>query len=143
MFKSSPCRLHVSADDHGSPGPAPGGPAATLLDALALDRLRQLDPDGSRGFLSQVLSTYRQSLERHLALLSTLSGEGALKPVGDAAHTLKSSSASVGALDFSRLCAQVESLARAGDPQALAAPLSALRAEGERVLDAVRDMLSR
>ena len=121
--------------------PGGTGAAPTILDEAALSRLRQLDPDGARGFLTQVMRTFDASLVRHLASLEEARLQGDLKRAGDVAHTLKSSSASVGALAFSQGCALVERLAKAGDGSALGEPLLALQAEGERVLAAVRAML--
>jgi HPt (histidine-containing phosphotransfer) domain-containing protein len=51
-----------------------------------------------------------------------------------AAHTLKSSSASVGALTLSSLCASIEARVRDGQLEGLEADLAALVAEVERVL---------
>lgn len=121
--------------------PGGNGAAPEVLDAASLARLRQLDPTGSRGFLTQVLRTFETSLVRHLAALEEAGAQADLKRAGDVAHTLKSSSASIGALAFSQGCAAVEKLARAGDMAALGAPLVTLRAEGARVLAAVRAML--
>jgi histidine phosphotransfer protein HptB len=121
--------------------PGGSGAAPEVLDPAALARLRQLDPDGTRGFLTQVLRTFETSLVRHLAALEEAQAQSDLKRAGDVAHTLKSSSASVGALVFSQGCAAVEKLARAGDTAALGAPLVTLMAEGARVLAAVRAML--
>lgn len=127
-------RRHAS--DPGGTGGAP-----EVLDAAALARLRQLDPDGSRGFLTQVLRTFEASLVRHLAALEEARAQADLKRAGDVAHTLKSSSASIGALAFAQGCAAVEKLARSGDASALGEPLVTLLAEGTRVLAAVRAML--
>lgn len=135
MFKIRLSRRHHPDAVAGSGGAAPA------LDEAALGRLRQLDPDGSRGFLRKVLGTYEGSLQRHLATLAGAAASGDLQLAGDVAHTLKSSSASVGAIALSQACAAVERLARAGDGAALGAALGALRAEGERVLAAVRAML--
>lgn len=122
----------------------PGGAGAPplVLDPAAVARLRQLDPDGSRGFLGQVLRTYEASLVRHLAALGDVRAAGDLKRAGDTAHTLKSSSASIGAMLFSEACARLERQAKAGDPAALGDALSDLQTEGARVLAAVRAMLA-
>jgi histidine phosphotransfer protein HptB len=113
-----------------------------VLDPAAVARLRQLDPDGSRGFLGQVLRTYETSLVRHLGALTDAAAAGELRRAGDIAHTLKSSSASIGAMRFSEGCALLERQAKAGDAAVLGPPLQALQAEGARVLAAVRDMLA-
>jgi histidine phosphotransfer protein HptB len=135
MNRSRHPRVRHADDPGGTGAPAP------VLDAAAMGRLRQLDPDGSRGFLGQVMRTYESSMVRHLAALEDARLLGDIKRAGDLAHTLKSSSASVGALDFATGCAEVERLARQGLPEALGEPLAVLQAEGARVLVAVRAML--
>lgn len=135
MTPKPPLR-HRHADapaGHGAPPP--------VLDPVAIDRLRQLDPDGKRGFIGQVYSTYESSLVRYLDVLQAAQAAGDLKRAGETAHTLKSSSAAVGASVFSARCAEVERLARAGDASALGEPLTRLRDEAGRVLAAVRAML--
>jgi HPt (histidine-containing phosphotransfer) domain-containing protein len=121
--------------------PAGAGAAPDVLDAATLARLRQLDPEGRRGFVNQVLRTYEAALVRHLATLDEAGAQADLQRAGEVAHTLKSSSASIGALGFAQSCTVVEQLARAGDASALGAPLVTLRAEGARVLAAVRAIL--
>ncbi|MEO7244161.1 MAG: Hpt domain-containing protein [Rubrivivax sp.] len=130
---------------HPEPDAGAGEPRATL-DPEAIERLRQLDPDGSRGFIAQVLRTYEASLLHHLASLdeAELGHQPAadrVAEVGRVAHTLKSSSASVGASTFAGLCAGVEHQAKSGDAAVLGAPLQALREEGARTLAVVRAML--
>ena len=120
---------------------AESGGASPALDAAALDKLRQLDPDGRRGFVAQVLRTYEASLLRYLAELADARLAQDLRRIGQTAHTLKSSSAAVGALGFSACCADVEKLSRAGDASVLGLPLTRLEEESSRVLAAVRAML--
>lgn len=125
-----------------SAGPDAGGAApGTVLDATALARLRELDPDNSRGFLRQLLQTYEASMVRHLGRLGALDAVADAKAAGEIAHTLKSSSASVGALAFSACCAQLERCAKNGEMGDIVPALKAVLAEGERVLEAVRAML--
>lgn len=115
--------------------------AAPALDADALGRLHELDPDGSRGFVAQVLKTYETSMLRHLARLQEAMSAGDHKLAGEIAHTLKSSSASVGALGFSRHCLELEREAKKGEGAELVTLAGALQGEGQRVLVAVRAML--
>lgn len=58
------------------------------------------------------------------------------------AHTLKSSSASVGALSLSALCSAAEQAVREGDLDALPALLDSLESEAARVDVAVSQLLS-
>jgi histidine phosphotransfer protein HptB len=114
-----------------------GDGGTALLDQTALARLHELDPQGSSGLVQRVLATYRQSLTRLLDQLRTARAGADRDAMRHAAHTLKSSSASVGALDLSALCAQAEASLRGGggggdaDEAAL---LDRLQAEGERIL---------
>lgn len=120
---------------------AGGGSGDAALDELTLARLRQLDPGDERGFVQRVLEAYARSLGRHLEALAEAAAVGDLGAAGEQAHALKSSSASVGAIALSAACADLERRARAGDVEALGAPLLALAGEGARVRDAVQAML--
>ena len=84
------------------------------LDPQALARLRELDPDGRQGVLVRVLTAFDTSLARMITLLDAERDGGDAGVVAGIAHTLKSSSASVGALELSHVCADVESRLRRG-----------------------------
>jgi HPt (histidine-containing phosphotransfer) domain-containing protein len=57
----------------------------------------------------------------------------------DAAHTLKSNCANVGAMALAAICRDIEQLARAADAAAAAAPLAAAEEELRRVLAALAE----
>ena len=117
----------------------PVNPATVgVLDAQALARLHDLDPSGKAGLVARVLSTYTASLQRLLGQLRVARQDADAQGQRHVAHTLKSSSASVGALKLSALCADIERRLRDGPMQGLDAQLDALDAEGERVLAAMR-----
>jgi HPt (histidine-containing phosphotransfer) domain-containing protein len=117
---------------------AEAGLRAGVLDAQALARLQALDPGGHAGLVQRVLATYTASLHRLLEQLAAARAAGDREGLRQAAHTLKSSSASVGALELSALCAQAEAGARDGDTVALPSVLDRLVAEGERILAGLR-----
>ena len=125
-----------------SPGSPPGpiGALATL-DAGALARLRELDPDGRHGVLNRVLAAFETSLARMLVQLRAELDAGDPGVVAGVAHTLKSSSASVGALALSATCAEVERRLRTGAPGDLHADVMRLVTDGEAALHAVGAML--
>ena len=123
------------------PPGAPATPGPAPLDAGALSRLRELDPDGRHGVLQRVLAAFETSLARMLVQLAAELEDGDAGVVSAVAHTLKSSSASVGALPLSRACAEVERRLRDGLPGELAADVERLLAEGEAALVSVRAML--
>ena len=123
------------------PSGAPAAPGPAPLDAGALSRLRELDPDGRHGVLQRVLAAFETSLARMLVQLAAELEDGNAGVVSAVAHTLKSSSASVGALPLSCACGEVERRLRDGLPGELAADVERLLAEGEAALVSVRAML--
>ncbi len=117
-------------------------PEPVVLDAAALARLRELDPDGRHGVVQRVLVAFETSLARMLAQLHAEVDGGQAAVVGSVAHTLKSSAASVGALRLSQVCDEVERGARqsaAGAAQRH--DVERLIAEAEAALAAVQAML--
>jgi histidine phosphotransfer protein HptB len=131
-FHCHPCWPAAQAE-----APAGAGGGLALLDSEALARLRELDPGDKAGLLNRVLQTYTQSLERMLAqwrVARTMGDGGDATTMRNIAHTLKSSSASVGALGLSSLCAEVEARLRDGRLEGLQAQLDLLTAEAERIL---------
>lgn len=116
-------------------------PTPHRLDAQALARLRELDPEGRHGVVMRVLAAFETSVSRMLAQLQAETLDGHSEVVAGVAHTLKSSSASVGALALSRACAEVESRLRSGDASALQSDIARLIAEGKLALVAVGAIL--
>ena len=101
--------------------------ADNALDAEALARLRELDPDDANGLLERVIQAYLGSLDRLVPeLLGARGSQDGLNTIRQVAHTLKSSSASLGALQLSRHCAEVELLARNGQTERVEAAIDAM-----------------
>lgn len=125
--------------DTSSPDRSPAEPVT--LDAAALARLRELDPQGRQGVVARVLAAFEASLTRMLEQLAAERDGGQAQVVRAVAHTLKSSAASVGALRLASACAEVERRVRAGGPTAQRHDVDWLLLEGEAALAAVRAML--
>lgn len=117
------------------------GTARPVLDAASMAELRALDPDGKAQLVKRVLATYQASLAKLVDQLRAARSEGAWEQVGRVAHTLKSSSASIGALGLSALCADIERLIRAGDPAGAEPLVEQFHAEVQRVDAAVGQTL--
>ena len=111
-----------------------GEPPAGLLDADALDRLRALDPEGRAGLLPRVLATYTASLQRLLEQLRVARASADLQGQRHVAHTLKSSSASVGAMKLSALCADIERRLRDEPVEPVHTQFDAVAREAEHLL---------
>jgi HPt (histidine-containing phosphotransfer) domain-containing protein len=112
-----------------------------VLDAAALARLSELDPTGNGTLVQRVLATYATSLERTRSELLRARHPMQPEALRHLSHTLKSSSASVGALALSALCAQVEQHVRVPQPGDIDSLLDAMLAEMQRVAGAVQAML--
>jgi HPt (histidine-containing phosphotransfer) domain-containing protein len=88
-------------------------PESDLLDPRVLDAIRQLD-DGATGLLSQVVRIYLESAPALLAQLRRGLDGSDRELVRQAAHSLKSSSANLGAVRLAELCKRLEAAARSG-----------------------------
>ena len=113
-----------------------------VLDSAALNRLRQLDPGGQADVVGRVLRTYESSLVKSLTAMDLAIEKGDLVELQRLAHTLKSSSASVGALALADVCARTEACLRGGDKLLPVSTRVALQAQGQLALQAVRQLLS-
>ena len=128
-----------------SPPPTPLRPVsdapAITLDAAALQRLRDLDPGGRGRLLERVLEAFDSSSTRLAAQLAEARTRADSAGIRLVVHTLKSSSASIGALALARLCAEIEASLRDGLHAGLDARLDAMELELHAVLQAVKPML--
>jgi HPt (histidine-containing phosphotransfer) domain-containing protein len=130
--------LNPAAPLHG--GDAVSLAAATVLDATALAGLRGLDPTGVNRLLERVVKAFQGSLDRLLPQLLDAQANGDTAGIRHVAHTLKSSSASIGAMRLSGLCAELETAVRSGALDGLRERIEALCAEVERVKPALEQL---
>jgi HPt (histidine-containing phosphotransfer) domain-containing protein len=111
-----------------------------VLDEEALQRLRELDPSGQNHLLERVLRAFEGSLLRLAPQLREARVRNDMQAMRHVAHTLKSSSASVGALRLSRLCAEIEAAVRQEATASLPALLDAVDQEFNVVLQALQPL---
>jgi len=121
------------AEGAPEPEPAPAPAADGVLDVQALAKLRELDPGGQNRLLERVAAAFEASLARLVPQLVEAQDSLDADSVRMVAHTLKSSSASIGALKLSQLCAETESMIRQGRVDGLGERIEGLRAEIEHV----------
>ncbi len=141
--RGAPYHRRVNSSPLPPPLPASAADASVpaVLDAAALQRLQALDPRGENQVVERVLRAFEGSLERLLDQAAAAQQQGDHDSMRHVAHTLKSSSASVGALRLSQHCSEVEHRLRQQQDPGIDASLAGLQHEGRRVLDAVRRML--
>jgi HPt (histidine-containing phosphotransfer) domain-containing protein len=124
------------------PSDGPTDPAEPpALNLMVLARLHELDPDGRNGVVRRVLTAYAESLRQMHSQLQSPSASGDVQSVTRIAHTLKSSSASVGALALAAACAELEKIMRSGTPDEIAGGITRLLNEARAALAAVEAML--
>ena len=130
-------RLHGPADAPGSAGPILEAAAGAVLDPAALARLGEIDPTGQNRLIERVLQAFQTSAARLRPQADAARTSGDLATLKLVAHTLKSSSASIGAAALSQLCAEVETAIRTEATGGLDARLDAMLAALDAALRAI------
>jgi signal transduction histidine kinase/DNA-binding response OmpR family regulator len=138
---------HVAAEgqDHGGvtiveEGESADG-TADVLEMEAIERLAVMIGDDP-AFLVEMIDSYLETTPALLAQLEEALENGDASALRLAAHTLKSGSADFGAMSLSRVCAQLETLAREetlAGAQSLVAEAQQLFVQVKAALVAVRD----
>jgi CheY-like chemotaxis protein len=102
------------------------------IDFHVLHNLRELDDDEDPDFLGELIKIYLLDAQQHLETIKEAIFLGDADSLKLASHTLKSSSANLGAVSFSEVCKELELMGRV-----------AVESGGEQVFDArvARDRL--
>ena len=141
---SRPC-APAGHRESGSPAreatPPTTGETPLTLDAEALARLTELDPKGENQLLTRVLQAFQTSVARLRPQADAARRGADLADLRLVAHTLKSSSASIGATRLSQVCAQIETTIRTGSGDDLDAQLDAFDAALDDALRAIERLL--
>ncbi|MGZ2749515.1 response regulator [Burkholderia stagnalis] len=115
--------------------------AANVIDRKALDALRALQRPGRPDVLTRIIDQFNLDAPRLIEGMHAAVAAGDPDALKLASHTLKSSSANVGAHGLSARCREIEQLARAADVAAaagLVAGVDADFARAQAVLNAER-----
>ncbi len=86
----------------------------TAIDPEAYAALEEI-ADGDREFLVTLIEQYLQDGERLVGALAPALSSSDARSLERAAHTLKSSSANLGAMTLSRLCEELRGIGMRGD----------------------------
>ncbi|MDX9885952.1 response regulator [Thauera sp.] len=128
------------ASDAPAPAARPGGvsgPAPSAIDRSFVDQLQALDSSGSTVLAARVLGIYAESSSGVFAELEQSVAAGDGERLRRAAHSLKSSSANVGAKTLSTRLKHFERLGREGQLDDARDQLEALRGEYRRAMEDV------
>ena len=78
------------------------------LNQAALEELRSLDPDGSTGLLARIITTYLDDASALLRQINSALAAGDCASLARHAHSLKSTSMSLGAAQVGALAREIE-----------------------------------
>jgi two-component system sensor histidine kinase/response regulator len=129
-------RMAAPPDDAGQAQPS-APPATEQINRQALNNIRALSANNGHALLERVLQAYLEDTPSHLQTIGQAIANGNTSQMRKAAHSLKSSSANVGAEALAQRCKELEQLGR-NDTTAGAA---VLLAEMERSFQAARQAL--
>ena len=129
---TAPCALArgVEAADEDEPA----------IDQAAIDALRELEEPGSTELVTQLVSSFLASAERNLALLAAAVADGNAKALGQTAHSLKSSAATLGAVALAACYRELEKCGREGRVSDAPGHLRQARHEHQRAVLALREL---
>lgn len=112
-------------------------PPCATIDAQVIQSLRELGGEDDPGLLKELIEMFLQDAPKRIGEIQTALAENDIKLLERAAHTLKSSSANLGAMGLSRICREIEEHARKRE----SAAIPALYAESTRVYQDVASAL--
>ena len=148
-----PAGSEAEGEPQVSPPPADGEPAPDAIDTQAIDTqaidtqaidlIASSQGPGEPDLLGRIVALYRSSGADQVRELETAMRAGDAKTAGRAAHSLKSSSAQLGAGRLSARCARIEAACRLGRVQDCAADVAALGDDFFATCDALDAELSR
>lgn len=114
---------------------APAGNAPIDPAVIALFRRRR------PGFLERIVTAYLEEAPKYLQSLKAASVAGDCPAMKMAAHTLKSSSANVGAIRLSESCQEIENAISRKDLEGLTGLLGSVGGEYFAVEEALKEVL--
>ena len=118
---------------------AAGPPPPAELNREALEKIRALGGGASSAFLDKVLNTYIQTSPALVERMRAALAAGDATDLADAAHTLKSSSASLGAERLADLCRGLEQVGRDESLEQAPALFSRLETEFSQIKTALAE----
>jgi CheY-like chemotaxis protein/HPt (histidine-containing phosphotransfer) domain-containing protein len=128
--------LHKSTVPKEITGTASADPGQSL-DQGPLDQIRAMQRPGGPNLLQRVVGLYRESSPRLIQDIRDCIDKGDAGGLRQAAHSLKSSSANLGAMRLSALANRLEELGRGGDTAKAQGLIGELDLEHDAVLGAL------
>lgn len=112
------------------------------IDEQAYSRLEEI-ADGDVEFLIELLKQYLVDAENLMQQMRAGSDAADAKELEIAAHTLKSASANVGAMQLSAVCKELQEMGRSGEIEGREPKVAAAGEEFGRVREALEERLAK
>jgi HPt (histidine-containing phosphotransfer) domain-containing protein len=109
-----------------------------VLDMSVVDELRA-SVDGDDVFIADLVRTYLEEAPTHLAAMEAAAAAGDIAAIVRPAHTLKSSSAAIGAMQLSSIAREIEFAGREDDAEGLAERVERARAAWSATVEAINE----
>ena len=133
--------LPIAIEDPESPQ-SPVAPAARVIDPAMIELIRDMERRGSNRLLERLVATYITTARKLVEKATHALKAGDAGALQLAVHTLKSSSANLGAIELSRRFAELERLARSRELQAAQDEWNGVRIEFERAVQELSDIVA-
>lgn len=127
-----------SVRNDGEPGAAGAGDGQPMLDRGVLAQLEAQMGDDGPELIREIVGIYLQNTPQLLEAMETALARDNPEDLTRAAHTLKSGSASLGALRLSEICKRIELAAKDAELDGLGAAIAGARTEYGTVASALR-----
>jgi CheY-like chemotaxis protein len=145
-----PTAAHESAvsaiDQTSQPAPSAVAKASAdgrpTIDLTVIELIRDMERRGATRLLERLVSTYITTAARLVAQAAYALKSGDIPSLQHAAHTLKSSSANLGAIELSRRFAALERHARGSAIDAARQEWDATQTEYERAIKVLQDIVA-
>jgi HPt (histidine-containing phosphotransfer) domain-containing protein len=128
----------VGGREGGAPEPAEGG----VIDPATIKGLRELGGEDEPGLLGELIEMFLEDAPERMRDITEGIAAGDIGRVERGAHTLKSSSANIGALGLSDLCRRIVESSRTNHPERLPELCSASEQSLRDASLALRSILS-
>mgnify|MGYP005839214743 CR=1 FL=1 len=111
------------------------GPQSTdaAIDNAVIGKVRAIGGENASAFLAELIAAFEEDADKLLAELREAAAENNAEVLRRAAHTLKGSSATLGAVRLSAMCQELELMSCQGTLEGVAERVAQIEAEYERV----------
>ena len=117
-------------------------PTEPAINLRAIEILQELDEPGSTALVGQLVGTFLDSADLHLARIAQALVQNDAKLVGQMAHSLKSSAANLGAEVLAGCYRELEKCGREARLEDARVVLESTRNEQQRALQELRELLA-